>query len=333
MQKKMNVSNKILFVSFVVILLTILTLSVLGIFLMRDKEVVLQGQIEVEEYNISGLLPGRVESILVKKGERVGKGDTLVHIVSKEVIAEYEAQKALENAASLQSDKIDAGSRKQLVSITKELWDGTKADLKLAKTTYERIKVLYEDSIVSLQRRDETEAIYKSALAAERAAYYQYQLALEGAQEEDKASAKAMAVAAQNNSEVVKALLNDASLTSPISGEVASISLNVGELTSIGTNIMTVIDIDNPYLVLNVREDLLSHFKMGGTILCYIPALGLKEVPFIINYISPLGSFATWKATKDTGGYDMRTFEIQAVPATKVEGLRAGMTTLLELRS
>ncbi len=332
MRKNMKVSNKILFVLFVVILLIILTLSILGIFLMRDKEVVLQGQIEVEEYNISGLLPGRVECIFVKKGERVGKGDTLVHIVSKEMLAEYEAQKALENAATLQSDKIDAGSRKQLISITKELWDGTKADLKLAKTTYERIKVLYEDSIVSLQRRDEAEAIYKSALAAERAAYYQYQIALEGAQEQDKASAKAMAVAAQNNSEVVKALLSDAKLTSPISGEVACISLNEGELTSIGTNIMTVIDIDNPYLVLNVREDLMSHFKMGGTIMCYIPALGMKEVPFIINYISPLGSFATWKATKDTGGYDLRTFEIHAVPTGNIDDLRPGMSGLVTVR-
>lgn len=329
----MKASNKILFVLFAVILLIILTLSILGIFLMREKEIILQGQIESEEYNISGLLPGRIENIYVKKGEKVSKGDTLVHIVSKEVIAEYEAQKALENAASLQSEKIDAGSRKQLISITKELWDGTKSDLKLARTTYDRIKVLYEDSIVSLQRKDEAEAIYKSALAAERAAYYQYQIALEGAQEQDKASAKAMAVAAQNNSEVVKALLSDAKLTSPISGEVASISLNEGELTSIGTNIMTIVDIDNPYLVLNVREDLLSNFKIGGMILCYIPALGLKEVPFIINHISPLGSFATWKATKDTGGYDMRTFEIQAVPTTKLYDLRPGMSVLITVKN
>ncbi len=329
----MKVSNKTLFVLFVVILLIILTLSILGIFLMKEKEIVLQGQIEAEEYSISGLLPGRIESIYVKKGERVSEGDTLVHIVSREVIAEYEAQKALENAASLQSDKIDAGSRKELVSIAKELWDGTKADLKLAKTTYNRIRALYEDSIVSKQRRDEVEAIYKSALAAERAAYYQYQIAVDGAQQEDKESARAMAVAAQNNSEVVKALLSDAKLTSPISGEVASISLNEGELTSIGTSVMTILDIDNPYLVLNVREDLLPHFKMGGTILCYIPALGLKEVPFIINHISPLGSFATWKATKDTGGYDLRTFEIQAVPAMKVDGLRAGMSGLITVGS
>lgn len=329
----MKVSNKILFVLFVVILLIILTLSILGIFLVKEKEIVLQGQIEAEEYNISGLLPGRIESIYVKKGERVSEGDTLVHIVSQEVIAEYEAQKALENAASLQSDKIDAGSRKELVSIAKELWDGTKADLKLAKTTYNRIKVLYGDSIVSKQRRDEAEAIYKSALAAERAAYYQYQIAVDGAQQQDKESARAMATAAQNNSEVVKALLNDAKLTSPISGEVATISLNNGELTSIGTSIMTILDIDNPYLVLNVREDLLSNFKMGETILCYIPALGLKEVPFIINYISPLGSFATWKATKDTGGYDLRTFEIQAVPTTEVYGLRPGMSALITIKN
>ena len=325
--------TKILLISFIVILLTILTLSILGILLMKEKEIVLQGQIEAEEYNISGLLPGRIEKIYVKKGEKVDKGDTLVHIISQEMNAEYEAQKALENAASLQSDKIDSGSRKELISIARELWYGAKAELKLAKTTYNRITVLYEDSIVSKQRKDEAEAIYKSALAAERAAYYQYQIAVEGAQEQDKESARAMATAAQNNSEVVKALLDDAKLTSPISGEVATISLNEGELTSIGTSIMTILDIENPHLVLNVREDLLPHFEMGETIICYIPALGLKEVPFTINYISPLGSFATWKATKETGGYDLKTFEIQAVPTKDIYGLRPGMSGLITIRN
>lgn len=328
----MKKTSKILFTLFIIILLSILTLSILGIFMMKEKDIVLQGQIEAEEYNISGLLPGRIENIYVKKGDKVDKGDTLLHIISREVNAEYEAQKALENAASLQSEKISNGSRKQLISIAKELWDGTKSDLKLAKTTYNRIKALYEDSIVSLQRRDEVEAIYKSALAAERAAYYQYQIAVEGAQEQDKASAKAMAVAAQNNSEVVKALLNDAKLTSPISGEVATIALNQGELSSIGTPIMTIVDIENTYLVLNVREDLLINFKIGDIISCDIPALGLENVPFNINYISPLGSFATWKATKDTGGYDLRTFEIQAVPTIKINDLRPGMSVLITIR-
>lgn len=327
----MKISNKILFALFVIVLFVILTLSVLGIFLMKEKDIVLQGQIEAEEYNISGLLPGRIENIYVKKGQYVEKGDTLIHVISKEVIAEYEAQKSLENAATLQSEKIDSGSRKELVSIAKELWDGTKADLNLARTTYERISALYKDSIVSLQRRDEAEAIYKSALAAERAAYYQYKLAVDGAQEQDKASAKAMAKAAQSNTEVVNALLKDSKLTSPISGQVATIALNEGELSSIGTSLITIIDIGNPYLILNVREDLLINFKIGNDILCDIPALGLKDVPFIINYISPLGSFATWKATKDTGGYDLRTFEIQAIPKYKVNDLRPGMSVLITI--
>lgn len=327
----MKTTNKILVISFAVILLTILTLSILGIFLMRDKDIIVQGQIEAEEYNISGLLPGRIEDIYVKKGERIEKGDTLVHIISREMLAEYEAQKSLESVASLQSEKIDAGSRKQLISIAKELWDGAKADLRLAKTTYERIKALYEDSIVSLQRRDEVEAIYKSALAAERAAYYQYQIAIEGAQEQDKASAKAMASAAKSNSEVVKALLNDSKLISPISGEVATIALNEGELSSIGTSIMTIIDIENPYLVINIREDLLKNFKIGEIISCDIPALALKDVSFTINYIAPLGSFATWKSTKDSGGYDLKTFEIQAIPTIKINDLRPGMTCLMTI--
>ncbi len=324
--------NKILFASFVIILLTILALSIIGIFLMKEKDIVLQGQLEAEEYSISGLLPGRIEEIYVKKGDKVEKGDTLVHIISREVNAEYEAQKALENAASLQSEKIDSGTRKQLISIAKEIWDGTRADLKLAKTTFDRIKALYEDSIVSLQRRDEAEAIYKSSLSAERAACYQYQLAIEGAQEEDKASARAMATAAQNNSAVVEALLNDSRLRSPISGEVATIAFNEGELTSIGTAIMTVLDIENIYLVLNVREDLLTYFKMGHDILCDIPALRLEDVPFTVSYISPLGNFATWKATKESGGYDLRTFEIQAEPRIKISDLRPGMSVLTKIK-
>ena len=257
----------------------------------------------------------------------------MIHIISKEVNAEYEAQKSLEKAAKLQSEKLDSGSRKEMVSIAKELWDGTKADLKLAKTTYDRISALYEDSIVSVQRRDEVEAIYRSALAAERAAYYQYQIAKEGVQEQDKASAKEMAKAAEKNAEVVKSLLKDSKLTSPISGQIATIALNVGELSSIGTSIMTIVDIENPYLVLNVREDLLKNFKMGNDILCEIPALGLNDVPFTINYISPLGSFATWKATKDSGGYDLRTFEIQAVPKYKVNDLRPGMSAIVTIEN
>ena len=327
----MKITNTILFILFVVVILAILTFSVLGIFLMKEKVIVLQGQIEAEEYNISGLLPGRIENIYVKKGEFVNKGDTLIHVISREAIAEYEAQKSLESAATFQSEKLDSGSRKELVSISKELWDGTKADLSLAKTTYKRISALYEDSIVSLQRKDEVEAIYKSALAAERAAYYQYKIALDGAQEQDRASAKAMAKAAQSNAEVVNALLKDSKLTSPISGQVATIALNEGELSSIGTSLMTIVDVENPYMVLNVREDLLMNFKMGYDILCEIPALDLKDIPFTVNYISPLGSFATWKATKNTGGYDLKTFEIQAIPKNKVNDLRPGMSVLITI--
>ena len=324
----MKVTNKIIMALFIVIMLALLTISVVGMFLMKEKDIVLQGQIEAEEYNISGLLAGRIERIFVTEGARVEEGDTLVHIVSREMIAELESQKALQEAADLQSEKIDAGSRKELIHIAKEVWDGTKADLKLAKTTYERISVLYNDSVVSMQRRDEAEAVYKSALATERAAYHQYQLAKEGAQEQDKASARAMASAARSNTEIVDALLADAKLTSPINGEVASINLNRGELSSIGTSIMTITDIDNPYLVMNVREDLLHNFKMGDDIICDIPALALKDATFVINYIAPLGSFATWKATKETGGYDLRTFEIHAVPRMKINDLRPGMSVL-----
>lgn len=317
---------------FVIILAAVLVLSLLGIFLMRDTDTVLQGQIECEEYNVSGLLPGRIEHIYVREGDYVEKGDTLVEIISRAVSAEYDSQKQLRDAALYQSDKIDSGSRKELISIAESIWLGAKADLNTAKNTYERIDALYKDSIVSLQRKEEFEALYQSALAAERASYYQYQLAKDGAQKEDRASAKAVAMAAQSNAKVVEALLDDSMLTAPVSGEVSVIALNPGEQTSIGTNIMSIVDIENTYLVVNVREDLLINFKMGEQILCDIPALKLKDAAFVINYISPLGSFATWKATKESGGYDLRSFEIHARPLMDIKDLRPGMSALISIK-
>lgn len=95
--------------------------------------------------------------------------------------------------------------------------------------------------------------------------------------------------------------------------------------------IMNLIVLDDVHIVLNVREDRLPFFPMGGTFVADIPAIDKKNIEFKINYVSPLGSFATWKSTKQTGSYDLRTFEVHALPVRKVEGLHPGMSVLVEL--
>lgn len=317
--------------AFVVILLAIVGVSILGMLLMSGTPVVLQGQVEATEIRISGKLPGRIDTFLVSEGQRVKAGDTLVVINSPEAYAKLQQANALEKAAKYQNQKVDEGTRIQIIRTAEEMWNKTKSDLHLARVTHERMEALYRDSVVSSQRRDEVEALYQSAIAAEQAAHQQYLLAKAGAQKEDKESARSMVEAAQGTVNEVQALLTDARLTAPAGGEIATIYPKRGELVGAGMPIMNLVVLDDCYVVLNVREDYMPRFRMGGEFRGDVPAIGAKDIPFRIHYISPLGSFATWESTRGSGGYDRKTFEIHALPVGKVDGLRPGMSVLVEL--
>lgn len=327
----MRIKNRSLGWALVVILVAIALFTAIGMILMNRQPLVLQGQIETTEIRISGKLPGRVDTFLVCEGDWVHRGDTLVVINSPTVEAKYRQLDALEQVAIEQNKKIDAGTRKQIIATAQQLWNKTQSDLTLAQTTYARILALYKESVVTSQRKDEVEALYQSALAAERAAHEQYQLALAGAQSEDRASALSMVHAAQSTVDEVSSLLIDARLTAPADGQIGTIFPRRGELVAPGTPIMNLIVMEDIHVVLNVREDLMPQFKMNGTFTATVPAIGPDKIEFSIYYISPLGSFATWKSTKQSGSYDMQTFEIHARPTQQVENLRPGMSVLLTL--
>lgn len=327
----MDISKRNISIAFIIILVITVLVSVIGMVLMSREPLVLQGQVEATEIRISGKLPGRIDSFLVQEGDWVKAGDTLVVINSPTIEAKYRQVNALEQVAQEQNKKIDAGTRRQIIATALQFWNKTQSDLTLAKTTYQRIPTLYKDSVVTSQRKDEVEAMYKAAQAAERVAYEQYQMAVDGAQSEDKAAARSLVDAARSTVDEVSALLVDSRLTAPEDGQIATIFPKRGELVAPGTPIMSLVVMSDAHVVLNIREDLMPQFKMGGTFKADVPALDRKDIEFRIYYISPLGSFATWKSTKQTGSYDMQTFEIHARPTGDVEGLRPGMSILLTM--
>ena len=314
----MDKTKRYLSVAFVVVLAIVIVVSLIGMILLKKKPVILQGQIEATEIRISGKLPGRIDTFLVKEGQNVRQGDTLVVINSPEALAKYQQVNAMENIAKYQHQKVDEGTRKQIIASLQQLWNKSKSDLQLAKITYDRVNALYKDSVVTSQRKDEVEAMYKAAEAAERAAYSQYQMAVDGAQIQDKESARSLVTAAQGTVEEVAALLQDARLTAPESGQISAIFPKRGELVGAGMPIMNLVVLDDVHVVLNVREDRLPLFRMGGTFVADVPAIDQKDIEFKINYISPLGSFATWKSTKQTGSYDRFRYEYDTTPMTLV---------------
>ena len=270
----MELSKKSISTAFVIILAITILVSILGMVLMSHQPLVLQGQIETTEIRISGKLPGRVDSFLVREGDWVKAGDTLVVINSPTIEAKYRQVNALEQVAQEQNKKIDAGTRRQIIATAQQLWNKTKSDMTLAQTTYGRILTLYKDSVVTSQRKDEVEAMYRAAQAAERAAYEQYQMAVDGAQSEDRASARSMVDAARGTVDEVSALLVDARLTAPEAGQISTIFPKRGELVAPGTPIMNLVVMNDAHVVLNVREDLMPQFKMDSVFHADVPAIG-----------------------------------------------------------
>ena len=325
--------HKSLYIAFLVVVLAIATLSVVGILTSRHTLPPLQGTIEAPEVRISGKLAGRVSEIYVREGDRVSVGDTLISIHSPEAEALHSQALAIENAALAQSDKVDEGARSEVIASAKQLWQGAKAQRTLAENTYQRVLRLWQDSVISLQRKEEAEALYLSAKAAESAAYEQYRLARKGAQKQDKESARYMADAAAGGVGEVEAVLSDAHLVSPTEGVVAEIYPTEGELVGVGTPLLSIVELGAPYAVFNVREDMMPHFWLGRTLRGDVPAIATTDIEWDVVYIAPLGDYATWRTTHLAGGYDMRTFEIHARPVGDIEGLYPGMSVLVTMES
>ena len=313
------------------VLLLVLVVAVVGIVASSHRSVVLQGYVECEQITISGKLTGRIEQLRVREGDSVLVGDTLVVINCPEAYAKLRQADGMEQAASYQQRKLDDGTRRQVVETARQLWHKTQAELQLATTTRKRMEVLWRDSIVPTQRRDEAEALLSAARANERAAREQYNMALQGAQRQDLESAQSLVEAARGVVDEVTSLLRDIHLTSPVVGQVAEVYPSVGELVGAGAPLMSVVVLEDAHVVMNVREDYLSHFGMGAIFEGSVPALNMTSVAFRVYYVSPLGSYATWRSSLRAGDYNLRTFEIHAQPLNPIPTLRPGMSVIVKV--
>lgn len=320
--------SKILLISLCVIILVVVILAVVGFLLIDKPKEVIQGQVEATAIKVSGKLPGRVEVFYVREGDSVKEGDTLVHIHSSVVEAKLQQAQAMTTAAKAQNRKVDAGARTQIIQSARDLWLQAQAAREIAQKTYNRMESLYAQGVVSAQKRDEAQAAYKAAQAAEDAAWNQYNLAQSGAQQEDKQSSAAMVTAAQGGEKEVEAILQDQYLLSPCNGIVDEIYPQQGELVALGAPIMSVLRGDDRWITFNVREELLNDLPIGKEIDVIIPALGEMETKAQVYYVRDMGDYAVWRATKATGEWDSRTFKIKARPLEQLPNLRPGMSVI-----
>lgn len=328
--KTINKRHSGMLIAFLTLLLVIAVVSIIGWIVLRPEPIVLQGQAEATEVRVSGKVPGRIEKFMVSEGLSVKKGDTLVLISSPELNAKLFQAVSAEDAANAQNQKANKGARAEQIAGAYELWQKAEVGVKLAEKTYNRLQNMFNEGVVSAQKRDEAEANYQAAVATAKAAKSQYDMAINGAEKEDKLAAIAMVNRAKGAVSEVESYISETKLVSPINGEVSEIFPKRGELVGSGAPIMSIVDLSDSWVVFNIREDLLPKIKMGTELDATVPALGNKSVKLKVNYIRVMASYATFKATKTTGGFDVKTFEVHAIPVLPVEDLRPGMSLMVE---
>lgn len=328
--KNSNSSYNLL-IGILALIAIILVILVVGYVVSQDNGPrYIQGEAEATEYRVSGKVPGRIEEFRAVEGSLVSKGDTLVVIDSPEIRSKIAEANAAHAAADAQRKKAFSGARTEQITGAYELWQQAIVQEDVLRKSFERVQSLYDQNVISAQKYDETKAKYDAACAQTKAAKSQYDMAVAGAREEDKEAAVALVDRANAAVELVHSYISELYLTAPADGIISDIFPKVGELVGTGSPIMTVQDLSDMWFTFNIREDQLHSLKIDDVVTLQIPALDGREVEATVYYLRARESYATWKATKEIGEYDTKTFEVRARPNEEVEGLLPGMSVLIK---
>ena len=304
-----------------------------GIFLLaacRSDPPTLQGETDAKQVNVATKVPGRIDSLFVREGDSVRRGQVVATLDGPEIRAKAAQALAARDAARAIRDKARNGAREEDIRAARNNWLRAVASATIAETTYARLDRLQREGVVPVQKRDEAEANLRASREGADAAKAQFDLATAGSRSEDRAAAYADLRRAEGAVEEAESYVNENELRSAVNGQVLLKIVEQGELVSPGQPVVSIVDLSDQWITLNLREDRLAGLRIGDTLRATIPAVDSAVRPFAVYYISPLGAFATWRATREAGGFDVRTFEVRARPVQPLPGLRPGMSALVQ---
>ena len=307
----------------------VIIVAIIGVLVIDRDPDVIQGQVEVTEYRVSSKVPGRILELRVKEGDYVKVGDTLAILDAPEVRAKMEQAQSAENAAAALELKAQNGARKEQIQGAFSVLQQAKAGLEIAEKSYHRVQRLYDEGVMSAQKRDEAYANYKAMEAQVKAAQSQYDMAVNGARREDKLAAAAQVGRARGAVNEVNSYIHETVQVAQVEGEVSDVYPKVGELIGTGSPIMSISVMQDMWGTFNVREDQLNGLQMGAEFTAFVPAFN-KDIKMKVYNLKDQGSYAVWKATKANGQYDLKTFEVKARPVDRLDGLRPGMSLIVK---
>ncbi|GAA3933654.1 HlyD family secretion protein [Luteimonas lutimaris] len=309
--------------------LALLVLVAVGLWLaFRTPPVQLQGMADADTANVSAKISARLAKLSVREGDRVKAGQVLFELDSPEVAAKAQQAQAAVDAAQAVAAKADEGARSEDIRAAEANWKRAVAGAELANSTYRHVDNLYREGVVTRQKRDEALAQSRSSTELAKAARAQYDMALSGARAQDRQAAQAQVRQAEGARAEVDAAREETRGRASMAGEVGKRMADVGELVPAGYPVLTLVDVDHPWVAVNLRESQLEGLRIGSRLQGRVPALGDREAQFEVYFVNPAGDYATWRATRESSGYDVRSFEVRLRPVERLPGLRPGMSVL-----
>jgi HlyD family secretion protein len=302
-------------------------------YLVRPAPLLVQGEVDARRLDIAARVDGRVGEIPVARGENIGAGTVLVRIDNPETVAKQKQAVAAKAVAVSQLANIDAGTRPEVIAARKAAYERAQSSEALAEKTFGRVRQLAEHSNASQAQLDQaTDTLHGSQRAVEQAKSA-YEQALNGYTAEEREIATANVKKAVADIDTVQSLIEQMVISAPVASQVYKLNVEPGEFISPGVPLVTLIDLNDVWLHFDLREDLVKTLKVGDRFEARIPALGERAITVEVKLIATRGEYASWRATRATGDFDLRTFAIRAYPTDKVPDLRPGMSAYVDWRA
>src|SRR6266511_1747908 len=302
-------------------------------YLVRPEPLLVQGEVDATRLDIAARVDGRVADIPVARGENVGAGAVLVRIDNPETVAKHEQTLAAKIVAEAQLANINAGTRAEVVAARKAAYERAQASVTMAQKTYERVRQLAERGNAPQARLDQvTDALHESERAMDQARSAHEQ-AVNGYTREERQIAEASVQKAVADIKAVQSIIDQMVVYAPVASQVYKRNVEPGEYVSPGVPLVTLIDLDDMWIHFDLREDLVKTLKTGDRFGVRIPALDDRRITVEVKLIATKGEYASWRSTRATGDFDLRTFSIRAYPVDKVPELRPGMSAYMDHRA
>lgn len=298
------------------------------LFRAHNQDLLLQGEVDAPEVIVASKAKGRVVERLIERGDDVKSGQLIIQLDSPELMAQLRSAQATRDEAKAQLELSLHGTREESIRNLRANLAQAEAQYRNAQNDYNRNLSVAGKGYISKSELDASRRSRDTAFQQVQAAKANLDEGINGDRVEQRQQYAAALRAAEENLLQIQAQSDDLQVKAPVDGEVGPIPAEVGELLNAGSPLVTLIRVPDAYFVFNLREDILAHVRKGDKVKLRVPALKDKMIDTEVRYIAPLGDYATKRATRATGDFDLKTFEVRLYPSQPVDGLRPGMSTL-----